>query len=132
VIVLDSSAATDWLLGHRAQGAWVSATVPDPLDLHAPHILDVEVAGALRRLVWTGAIAVGDAQRALGDLADLKLVRYAHLPLLERMWQLRDNLTAADAAFVALAEALEAPLVTTDQPLARTSGHTARVFGYPG
>jgi predicted nucleic acid-binding protein len=132
VIVLDSSAAADWLVGHRPQGEWVAQTLPDRLDLHAPHVLDVEVASAMRRLVWIGDVSVTEAERALEDLSDLRIVRHAHLPLLERMWHLRDNLTAPDAAFVALAEALDAPLVTTDGALARTPGHTAQIIGFPG
>lgn len=64
-------------------------------------------------------------------LSDLRLTRYSHTPLVARIWELRNNLTAYDAAYVALAEALDAPLVTTDAKLARASGHRARVELYP-
>jgi predicted nucleic acid-binding protein len=95
--------------------------VADP-DLHAPHLLDVEVANALRRRVTTRAIRETRAKQALEDLSDLDLTRYPHLPFIERVWELRANLTAYDAVFVALAEALGATLVTTDSRLARAPG----------
>ncbi|MGH9205136.1 MAG: type II toxin-antitoxin system VapC family toxin, partial [Acidimicrobiales bacterium] len=67
------------------------------------------------------------AQEALADLTDLPLVRYAHAHLVSRVWSLRESLTAYDAVYIALAEALEAPLLTTDRKLARSHGHEARV-----
>jgi predicted nucleic acid-binding protein len=121
VIVLDSAAALDYLLA-AGTGEWVEARLVADPDLHAPHLLDVEVANALRRRVTTRAIRETRAKQALEDLSDLDLTRYPHLPFIERVWELRANLTAYDAVFVALAEALGATLVTTDSRLARAPG----------
>ena len=96
-------------------------------ELHAPHLLDVEVVQALRRLARNGEISATRADEASADLADLDLHRHAHLDLLSRAWKLRDNITAYDAMYVALAEALEAPMVTCDSPLANAPGHRARI-----
>ena len=82
---------------------------------------------ALRRFVVAGAIAPARGEEAVEDLRDLSLVRYPHHMLLERVWQLRDNLTEYDAAYVALAEALDAPLVTCDRKLASPGSHRARI-----
>ena len=82
---------------------------------------------ALRRLVRTGEVAADRAEEAIADLADFDLRRHAHVDLLDRAWELRANLTAYDAMYVALAEAIEAPLVTCDGPLAKAPGHAARV-----
>jgi len=89
--------------------------------LHAPHLLDVEVAQVLRRYVRSAVISAERGAEALSDLADFPLARYPHFVLLARIWQLRQGLTAYDAAYVALAEALDARLVTRDRALARTS-----------
>lgn len=95
--------------------------------IHAPHLLDVEVVQALRRLEAAGAIDARRGREALEDLNLLRLVRHPHAPLLDRMWAMRHNLTAYDALYVALAEVLDAPLVTTDRRLASAPGHDARV-----
>ena len=126
-MVLDASALLEFLL-QTPLGARVEARVfRDADELHAPHLLDVEVVQALRRLVRTGEVSAGRAEEAIADLADLDLHRHAHVPLLDRAWILRDNVTAYDAMYVALAEALDAPLVTCDRPLAAVPGHSARV-----
>lgn len=96
-------------------------------DLHAPHLIDVEALHALRRLVASGDLAEDRADEVRGSFAELAIVRYPHQPLADRMWELCHNLTAYDAAFVALSEALGAPLVTCDARLGRSSGHAARV-----
>jgi len=117
VIVVDASAFLDAVDGQRG--------VLDRLageDLHAPHLLDVEVASALRRLVATGRV---DAPRALGALRVLQqadIRRHPHQPLLPIVWSLRDRVSAYDATYVALAVVLEATLVTTDRPLASVAG----------
>jgi predicted nucleic acid-binding protein len=109
---------------------------PDPLltdrlrrdgDLHAPHLVDVEVTHALRRLVATGQLGDDRASDARADVADLLITRYPHLALLERAWELRHNLTVYDGVYVALAEFLEAPLVTCDTRLGGVPGHDAEI-----
>jgi predicted nucleic acid-binding protein len=126
VIVLDTSAAVHYLVGAE-QGRWVESRLEDDPDVHAPHLIDVEVAGTLRRLVRDRRVSEERARAALEALIDLDLARYSHVPLLPRMWELRANVSAADAAFVALAEILAASLVTTDRRLARATGIRAAV-----
>jgi len=127
VIVVDASAMTEFLL-QTSLGERVEARLfRDSDDFHAPHLIDVEVAQALRRLVRTGELPAGRAEEVIADLADFDLRRHAHVELLGRTWELRDNLTAYDAMYVALAEALASPLVTCDGPLGSTPGHTVRV-----
>jgi predicted nucleic acid-binding protein len=89
--------------------------------------MDVEVTQVLRRFVARGEIEPERARQALEDLADLPLQRYAHDVLLPRVWELRQNLTAYDAVYVALAEVLDAPLLTRDARILRAPGHGARV-----
>jgi predicted nucleic acid-binding protein len=96
-------------------------------EFHSPHLADVEVTQGLRRLVRAGELSPVRASEAIADLADLDLHRHAHLDLLTRAWKLRDNVTAYDAMYVALAEALDAPIVTCDTPLARAPGHRAQI-----
>lgn len=88
-------------------------------DLHAPDLLDLEVLSVLRRRARSGDIDEAEAAVALEVLVELRLTRYPHLPLLLRVWALRTNLTPYDAAYVALAEELECPLVTGDRRIAR-------------
>jgi predicted nucleic acid-binding protein len=127
MIVLDASAAVEVLL-QTAVGAPLTERllVPD-VSLHAPHLLDVEVAQVLRRFVAHGEIVAERARQALEDLADFPLERYSHVFLLPRIWGLRHNLTAYDAAYVALAEVLDATLLTCDGRIGRASGHSAVV-----
>ena len=127
MIVLDASAAIEWLL-QTTIGARVETRVfSDPAGLCTPHLLDVEVLQVLRRHVSAGLITASRAQEAVHDLSDLAVTRYPHHLFLTRMWELRDNLTAYDAAYVALAEAVEAPLITCDKKIASATGHHARV-----
>lgn len=127
MIVLDASAVVELLLGTE-QGHEVAGRIADPaLGLHAPHLVDVEVAQALRRYVQSGELDAKAAASALDDLRSLDLERHAHEPLLDRVWSLRDNLTAYDAVYVALAEALDTTLVTCDGRLARAPGLARRV-----
>lgn len=122
MIVLDASALVELLLG-TARGRAVAARIADPgLGLHAPHLVDVEVAQALRRYALEGDLDAAAAARALDDLRALDLERHAHEPLLDRVWELRQNLTAYDAVYVALAEVLDAPLLSCDARLARAPG----------
>ena len=127
MIVVDASALLEFLL-QTSLGARVEARLfGEENELHAPHLLDVEIAQGLRRLVRTGEVSSGRAEEAIADLTDLDLHRHAHLDLLDRAWKLRDNISAYDAMYVALAEAIDAPIVTCDSPLAKTPGHRARI-----
>ena len=98
--------------------------------LHVPHLFDVEVLHALRRHALRGTPSKERSLQASEALRDLRAVRYPHAALFWRIWELRDNLTAYDAAYVSLAETLDAPLVTTDARLARSSGHHAAIALY--
>ncbi len=95
--------------------------------MHAPHLLDVEVTQVLRRLVQRKEVTVERAEQALEDLARLVIERHEHQPLVGRVWQLRDSISAYDGVYVALAEALDAPLVTCDAKLAGAHGHHAKI-----
>jgi predicted nucleic acid-binding protein len=127
VIVLDASAAIEWLLrtqtGIKIDNRIFSSKVP----LHAPHLLDIEVAQVLRRYVQEKTITAQRGQEALEDLGDLPLNRYPHDFLIPRVWELRATLTAYDAVYVALAELLDAPLLTCDGRIASAPGHHANV-----
>jgi predicted nucleic acid-binding protein len=127
VIVLDASAAVELLLGTQLGGDVARHLLADRGGPCAPHLLDVEVAGALRRGVGRGLLEPARGAEALEDLTELAVVRYPHRPLLPRIWALRDRLSAYDAAYVALAEHLGASLLTRDSRLARAGGHRARI-----
>ena len=127
MIVVDASAMLEALLRTPAARA-VEKWLFDPRQtLHAPHLLDIEVAQVVRRYAAKGEIDGERGRAALADLADFPLHRYPHEFLLPRVWDLRNNLTAYDAVYVALAEALNAPLLTRDQRLAAAAGHHARI-----
>lgn len=127
MIVVDASAIAEFLLqtplGRRVEARLFRSGE----EFHAPHLIDVEVAQALRRLVRTGEVRAERAEEAIADLTDFDLHRHAHVDLLGRTWELRDNLTSYDAVYVALAESLDSPLVTCDGPLGAAPGHTVRV-----
>jgi predicted nucleic acid-binding protein len=127
VIVLDASAAIDWLLQTSAGQQIEKRIYGRSESLHAPHLLDVEVAQVLRRLVREAVISAQRAEEAIQDLADMRVTRYPHFVFLSRIWQLRHNLSAYDAAYVALAENLGATLVTRDARLASASGRTLAI-----
>jgi predicted nucleic acid-binding protein len=127
VIVVDASALLEALLRTPTAGAVEMRLFRPHETLHAPHLIDVEVAQVVRRYAANGDIDGERGRAALTDLADLPLRRYAHDFLLTRVWDLRNNLTAYDAVYVALAEALDAPLLTRDRRLATAAGHHARI-----
>jgi predicted nucleic acid-binding protein len=127
VIVVDASAVLEVLLRTRDAERVAARLLGGGDTLHAPHLLDLEVAQVLRRYVLAGELSAVRGQEALDDLGDLPLTRYPHSPLLPRVWELRHNLTAYDAAYVALAEALDALLVTRDAALAAAAPGLARI-----
>lgn len=127
MIVVDASAVIETLLRTPNAEAVEKRLFEPSQTLHAPHLLDVEVAQALRRYAGNGEIDDERGRAALADLADFPLRRYPHDFLLPRVWDLRRNLTAYDAVYVALAEALDAPLLTCDRRLATAPGHQARI-----
>ena len=117
MIVLDSSAVVEWLLGLPRADA-VGARILAADSLHAPALMDIEVAQVMRRYTAAKEIAADTGERALNVLRDLDVNRYTHESLLTTIWKLRHNLTAYDAAFVALAGVLDAPLITLDKRIA--------------
>lgn len=127
MIVLDASAAVDWLLQTPTGQGIENRIYSSNETLHAPHLFDLEVTQVLRRLVLQGVVPVHRADEAVRDLLDLRITRYAHSVLLPRIWQLRHNFSAYDAAYLVLAEKLGAALVTRDGRLASASGHAASV-----
>ncbi len=127
MIVVDASALLEVLLRMPAGRAVEDRLLAPGQTLHVPHLLDVEVAQVIRRYAVGGEISEARGRMALGDLAELPLRRYPHDFLLPRVWELRHNLTAYDAVYVALAEVLDAPLLTRDRRLAASPGHRARI-----
>ncbi len=125
MVVLDASAAVEVLLrgalGHAIRERLAAH------ELHAPFLIELEVVETLRRNVRAGKLSVDRGIEALDDFAELALVRYPLGALQDRVWELRDNLTAYDAVYVALAEALGAPVITCDRGLARAPGSRARI-----
>jgi len=127
LIVLDASAAIDWLIQSPA-GHLIGQRIRTRNEtIHVPHLFDVEILQVLRRLVWQRVISERRADLAVQDLLNLRAVRYPHFILLCRIWQLRQKLTAYDAAYVALSERLYAPLITRDARLSAASGHAAHI-----
>lgn len=127
MIVVDASALLEVLLQTPASEKVCERLWGQNESLHAPHLLDLEVTQVLRRYTLSGEMDANRGGQALEDFADLNLNRYPHDVFLPRIWSLRQNLTAYDAAYIALAEALEAPLITRDAALEGASGHVAHV-----
>ena len=127
MIVVDASVLLELLLRTPSAKTAEGRLFASREALHAPHLLDLEITQVLRRYAASGAVPAERGAMALTDLADFPVRRYAHDVLLPRIWELRANLTAYDAAYVALAEALDARLLTRDGRLARARGHHARI-----
>jgi predicted nucleic acid-binding protein len=127
MIVLDASAVLELMFRTPAGLEVARRIASDAETLHAPHLIDIECLQAVRRYCRAGVVDEARARLALEDLAALDVTRYPHDAVWQRIWALRDNVTAYDAAYVALAEALRAPLLTTDARIARAPGHAARV-----
>lgn len=126
MLVVDASCLFELLVGGPGSDEIGSRLLADP-DHAAPHIIDVEVFGVVRRERLRGSLDETAAAQAIGDLQAWPGERFGHQLFLARAWQLRDGVRGWDAMYVALAEALEAPLVTTDRRLARASGPTCPI-----
>jgi len=127
LIVLDASALLEILLRTPLAERLMDRALDASERMHAPHLLDVEVTQVLRRLVQRKEIAAARAEQALEDLAKLLIERHEHQSLVSRVWQLRDSISAYDGVYVALAQALGAPLLTCDAKLAGAHGHLATI-----
>jgi predicted nucleic acid-binding protein len=127
VIVLDASAAIELVL-RTERADRIAARALDPTQrLHAPHLIDIEVVQVLRRLHLARELTLDRAELAFTDFEKLVVERHAHRSLLRRVWALRSVMSAYDAAYVALAEGLSAPLLTCDEKLSRSHGHDAHI-----
>lgn len=126
MLVVDTSAILETLAALDPAPGLVERLVEDG-DLHGPHLIDTELLHALRRLTLNREISDERAADTRSDFEELALVRYPHAPLSDRVWELRHNMTAYDATFVALAEVLRVPLITCDARLASAPGHGAEI-----
>lgn len=130
MLVVDASALAELLLGRRAAGRVAEHLAEHEFDLHAPHLIDLEVLSALRRVVASGNATHGRGDEAVADFLDLPIERYPHDVLVPRAWQLRENFSPYDAAYVSLAEFLTAepvPLLTADARLGRAAREHAEI-----
>jgi predicted nucleic acid-binding protein len=129
LLVLDTSAVLEALVAVDPPSGLIDRLADDG-DLNGPHLIDTEVLHVLRRMSMSGELSDERAEDARSDFAELAIVRYPHEPLNGRVWELRHNMTAYDATFVALAEMLGVPLITCDARLASASGSRARIELY--
>jgi predicted nucleic acid-binding protein len=127
LLVIDASALLEILLRTSLADRLMERALDPAMRLHAPQLVDIEVAQALRRLVRREQITHTRAEQVLEDYSQLLIERHGHQPLIARIWEMRDSLSAYDGAYVALAEALAAPLLTCDGKLARAHGHGATI-----
>ena len=127
MLVVDTSAVLAALAERTPDGELVQRLADDG-DLHAPHLIDIEILQALRSLVRGGKLSADRAEDVRTDVGALAITRYGHEPLADRVWALRDNLTAYDAVFVALSDALEVPLITCDARLAAAPGIVVELY----
>ena len=134
MLVIDASAIVELLMASPTGSAVGDFVFSSNEPLAAPQLVDIEVLHAIRRLHRMGVLPLDRSEQALEDFGDLPIYRYGHENLRAGMWRLRNNVTAYDAAYIALAEMLEAPVVTCDGKLARSSGHDAsfRLFERAG
>jgi predicted nucleic acid-binding protein len=141
-VVLDASAIASFVLDARSTPTVTEIIGDEECEVFIPHLCDLEVASALRKATLRGVLSPSRAAEALDLYAGLPLHRLDHMPLLRRVFGLRDNFSVYDAAYVALAEAVEAPLITADERLCRairdhtdveavTSRHFSRIIAMP-
>ena len=127
MIVVDASSLVEQLLDTPKGLRLHQRCLVEGESLHAPHLVDLEITHVLRRYVQRDLLSLSRADQALEDLLEFPLTRYAHDLFLPRIWELRENMTPYDAAYVALAESLEAPLVTCDARLGHSPGHSVDI-----
>ena len=127
MIVIDASAYVDAVTEASARANAILTRLETERSVYVPAIFDVEVLHALRRLETDDDVSASIVEAGVAELTELRAVRQSHALLRKRIWELRHNLSAYDAAYVALAEALDAPLLTSDARLARSSGHEAAI-----
>jgi predicted nucleic acid-binding protein len=130
MIVVDASAAFDAVVGRDPLDA-IASRLAEEDELLAPHLIDIEVLHALRGSVLRDELGIDRASDARDDFADLALSRYPHEPFIDRIWDLRDVLSAYDASYLALAEAISIPLLTCDRGLASVAERTVEVELFP-
>jgi len=126
VIVVDASALLDAIGPERVHMPLVERLLV-AAAMSAPHLVDVEVVSGLRRLIASGKVSAATASEVKDAILEMPIRRYAHTELTGRMWELRHHVSAYDACYIALSEALDAPLVTSDGRLARAPGHRATI-----
>ena len=131
MLVADASAVVEILMATPTGFAIEQRMFRSGEPVAAPHLLDVEVLHVIRRFHRTHQLTAARAEQALDDLGALAIARYGHEILRPAIWRLRNSLTAYDAAYVALAELLDAAIVTCDARLARSRGHAAIFRLYP-
>lgn len=129
-VVVDASIVVR-LLANRPTDEALRRRLATPRAVHAPHLLDAEVASAVRGLLLGGKISHPRAVEMLADFAAIRITRYPVHPHLGRIIELRNNLTAYDACYVALSETLRIPLLTQDEKFSRATGHHAELHVYP-
>lgn len=129
-MVVDASIVVR-LLANRPTDEALRQRLAAPRAVHAPHLIDAEVASAVRGLLLGGKIGLPRAVEMLADFAALRITRYPVHPYLGRIIELRNNLTAYDACYVALSETLRIPLLTQDEKFSRATGHHAELDVYP-
>jgi predicted nucleic acid-binding protein len=127
MIVVDASCLLELLLNSPRAKRILEMLDKHADEISAPSLIDVEVCHVLRRYVMLKVVGAQRSKEAVEDLAEFPLERFPHAVLLSRMWQLSNNLTAYDAAYVALAESLECALLTCDGKLASAKGHRAAI-----
>ena len=125
MLVIDASAVVELLMASPTGSVVGDFVFSSDEPLAAPQLVDIEVLHAIRRFHRMGVLPLDRSEQALEDFGDLPINRYGHEFLRAGIWRLRNNVTAYDAAYIALAEMLEAPIVTCDGKLARSSGHDA-------
>lgn len=131
MLIADASAVVEILMATPTGLAIEQRMFGSEEPVAAPHLLDVEVLHVIRRFNRMNRLTAARCEQALDDLDALAITRYGHEILRPAMWRLRESLTAYDAAYVALAELLDAPVVTCDARLARSTGHAATCRLYP-